>query len=186
MAERSTRSGGGSRGGDRGDRRPGAAPIRSMAELNQVSAQQTLVTPTAPVDLPEPQKDAQGRSYATGARKNAVARVWIKPGKGQFTVNGRDGNVYFARPVLRMLIRQPFLVANRTEQFDVFATVTGGGLSGQAGAVRHGISKALTFFEPALRPNLKKVGFLTRDSRVVERKKYGRAKARRSFQFSKR
>lgn len=185
MAERPTRSGGGSRGGDRGDRRPGAAPIRSMAELNQVSAQQTIAV-QAPVDLPEPQKDAQGRSYATGARKNAVARVWIKPGKGQFTVNGRDGNVYFARPVLRMLIRQPFLVANRAEQFDVFATVTGGGLSGQAGAVRHGISRALTFFEPALRPNLKKVGFLTRDSRVVERKKYGRAKARRSFQFSKR
>ena len=183
MAER-PRSGGGPRGGDR---RPGAAaPIRSMAELAQVSAQQTLATPTAPVDLPEPQKDAQGRSYATGARKNAVARVWIKPGKGKFEVNGRDGDTYFARPVLRMLIRQPFLVANRAEQFDVYATVTGGGLSGQAGAVRHGISKALTFFEPALRSMLKKVGFLTRDSRVVERKKYGRAKARRSFQFSKR
>jgi small subunit ribosomal protein S9 len=160
--------------------------MRSMAELAQVSAAQQLATPTAPVDLPEPQKDAQGRSYATGARKNAVARVWIKPGKGQFTVNGRPGDIYFARPVLRMLIRQPFLVANRAEQFDVFATVTGGGLSGQAGAVRHGISKALTFFEPALRSMLKKVGFLTRDSRVVERKKYGRAKARRSFQFSKR
>jgi small subunit ribosomal protein S9 len=156
-----------------------------MAELNQVAAAATVAAP-AVVDLPEPKKDAQGRSYATGARKNAVARVWIKPGKGKFTVNGRDGDVYFARPVLRMLIRQPFLVASRVEQFDVFATVTGGGLSGQAGAVRHGISKALTFFEPGLRSMLKKVGFLTRDSRVVERKKYGRAKARRSFQFSKR
>ena len=185
MPERPTRSGGGARGGDRSERRPAAAPMRSMAELNQVSAQQTIAA-QAPVDLPEPKKDAQGRAYATGARKNAVARVWLKLGKGKFTINGRDGNVYFARPVLRMLIRQPFLVANRSEQFDVFATVTGGGLSGQAGAVRHGISKALTFFEPALRPNLKKVGFLTRDSRVVERKKYGRAKARRSFQFSKR
>ena len=183
MAERPTRSGGPR--GDRGDRRPSAAPMRSMAELNQAAVAQTVAAP-AVVDLPAPQKDAQGRSYATGKRKNAVARVWIKPGKGQFTVNGRDGNTYFARPVLRMLIRQPFLVANRTEQFDVFATVTGGGLSGQAGAVRHGIPKALTFFEPALRSMLKKVGFLTRDSRVVERKKYGRAKARRSFQFSKR
>ena len=137
-------------------------------------------------ELPEPQRDAQGRSYATGKRKNAVARVWVKPGKGKITVNGRDQQVYFARPVLRMMIQQPFTVANRTGQFDVVCTVTGGGLSGQAGAVRHGISKALTLFEPELRPSLKGGGFLTRDSRVVERKKYGRAKARRSFQFSKR
>jgi small subunit ribosomal protein S9 len=134
----------------------------------------------------EPKIDAQGRSYATGKRKNAVARVWIKPGTGKLLVNGREGPVYFARPVLRMIISQPFLVANRMGQFDVVATVTGGGLSGQAGAVRHGISRALTFYEPALRPTLKAGGFLTRDSRVVERKKYGRAKARRSFQFSKR
>jgi small subunit ribosomal protein S9 len=134
----------------------------------------------------EPKIDAQGRSYATGKRKNAVARVWIKPGSGRLLVNGREGEVYFARPVLRMIISQPFLVANRLGQFDVVATVTGGGLSGQAGAVRHGISKALTFYEPGLRSTLKAGGFLTRDSRVVERKKYGRAKARRSFQFSKR
>jgi len=134
----------------------------------------------------EPKKDAQGRSYATGKRKNAVARVWIKPGNGKIIVNGRELQVYFARPVLRMLINQPFEVASRTDQFDVVATVAGGGLSGQAGAVRHGISKALTYFEPALRSPLKAGGFLTRDSRVVERKKYGKAKARRSFQFSKR
>jgi small subunit ribosomal protein S9 len=134
----------------------------------------------------EPKKDAQGRSYATGKRKNAVARVWIKPGNGKITVNGRELQIYFARPVLRMLINQPFEVASRVEQFDVVATVVGGGLSGQAGAVRHGISKALTYFEPGLRVPLKAGGFLTRDSRVVERKKYGKAKARRSFQFSKR
>ena len=134
----------------------------------------------------EPKKDAQGRSYATGKRKNAIARVWIKPGNGKIIVNGRELEVYFARPVLRMLINQPFEVASRIEQFDVVATVVGGGLSGQAGAVRHGISKALTYFEPALRTPLKAGGFLTRDSRVVERKKYGKAKARRSFQFSKR
>ena len=126
------------------------------------------------------------KQYGTGKRKNAVARVWIKPGTGKFQINGRDGQVYFARPVLRMIIRQPFSLANRADQFDVFCTVTGGGLSGQAGAVRHGISKALTYYEPGLRPVLKQGGFLTRDSRVVERKKYGRAKARRSFQFSKR
>jgi small subunit ribosomal protein S9 len=136
---------------------------------------------------PAPQKlDAQGRAYATGKRKNAVARVWLKPGTGKVTVNGRDNPVYFARPVLRMIIAQPFQVANRANQFDVVCTVDGGGLSGQAGAVRHGISKALTYYEPGLRPVLKSVGFLTRDSRVVERKKYGKAKARRSFQFSKR
>ena len=136
--------------------------------------------------LPEPKIDAQGRSYATGRRKNAIARVWIKPGSGKVTVNGREFEDYFARPVLRMVINQPFGVANRKDQFDVVCTVTGGGLSGQAGAVRHGISRALTLFEPALRPSLKAGGFLTSDSRAVERKKYGRAKARRSFQFSKR
>ena len=134
----------------------------------------------------EPKIDDLGRAYATGKRKNAVARVWIKPGSGKITVNGREEEVYFARPVLRMMIRQPLQVTDRETQFDVVATVVGGGLSGQAGAVRHGISKALTFYEPSLRKVLKPGGFLTRDSRVVERKKYGRAKARRSFQFSKR
>lgn len=130
--------------------------------------------------------DKQGRAYATGKRKNAVARVWIKPGSGKILVNDRAVEVYFARPVLRMLLNQPFLVTNRVNQYDVVCTVVGGGLSGQAGAVRHGISKALTGYEPALRPALKSGGFLTRDSRVVERKKFGRAKARRSYQFSKR
>ena len=130
--------------------------------------------------------DAQGRAYATGKRKNAIARVWIKPGKGKITVNGRDQEIYFARPVLRMMIAQPLEVADRLGQFDVDITVQGSGLSGQAGAVRHGLSKALTYYEPGLRAVLKPHGFLTRDSRVVERKKYGKAKARRSFQFSKR
>ncbi len=130
--------------------------------------------------------DAQGRAYATGKRKNAIARVWIKPGAGRVTVNGREVEIYFARPVLRMIINQPFEAAGRAQQYDVMCTVTGGGLSGQAGAVRHGISKALTHYEPDLRPVLKQGGFLTRDARVVERKKYGKAKARRSFQFSKR
>ena len=130
--------------------------------------------------------DAQGRAYATGKRKNAIARVWIKPGKGTITINGRDQEVYFARPVLRMMIAQPFQVTDREGQFDVVVTVEGSGLSGQAGAVRHGLSKALTYYEPGLRAVLKPHGFLTRDSRVVERKKYGKAKARRSFQFSKR
>ena len=134
----------------------------------------------------EPKIDAQGRAYATGKRKNAVARVWIKPGKGQITINGRDQEVYFARPVLRMMIAQPLEVTDRLGQFDVVCTVEGSGLSGQAGAVRHAISKALTYYEPGLRTLLKPHGFLTRDSRVVERKKYGKAKARRSFQFSKR
>jgi small subunit ribosomal protein S9 len=136
--------------------------------------------------LPEPKIDALGRAYATGKRKNAVARVWIKPGTGQIVVNGKDWKAYFARPVLRMLMNQPFEVANRNEQYDVVCTVNGGGLSGQAGAVRHGISKALTYFEPSLRAVLKKEGFLTRDARIVERKKYGLRKARRRFQFSKR
>ncbi len=130
--------------------------------------------------------DEHGRSYATGKRKNAVARVWIKPGAGRITVNGREGDSYFARPVLQMLLNQPFLVADRDNQYDVWCTVKGGGLSGQAGAVRHGISRALVHAEPALRPILKRGGFLTRDARVVERKKYGKRKARRSFQFSKR
>lgn len=133
-----------------------------------------------------PKIDAQGRSYATGKRKNAIARVWIKPGKGQIIVNDRGSSQYFARPVLQMLIAQPMEAANRLGQFDVWCTVSGGGLSGQAGAIRHGISKALTYFEPDLRPVLKHGGFLTRDSRVVERKKYGQRKARRRFQFSKR
>ncbi len=137
-------------------------------------------------EMPEPKRDEQGRSYATGKRKNAIARVWIKPGSGLITVNGRVQEIYFKRPVLRMVIGQPFQAADRDKQFDVVCTVTGGGLSGQAGAVRHGISKAMTLYEPELRPVLKKGGFLTRDSRVVERKKYGKAKARRSFQFSKR
>ena len=134
----------------------------------------------------EPKLDAQGRAYATGKRKNAVARVWIKPGSGRMTVNGKDGPVYFARPVLQMIIGQPMAAVDRSTQYDVWCTVSGGGLSGQAGAVRHGISKALTYFEPGLRPTLKQGGFLTRDSRAVERKKYGKRKARRSFQFSKR
>ncbi len=140
-----------------------------------------------PEAAPAVQKiDAQGRAYATGKRKNAIARVWIKPGKGSITINGRDQEVYFARPVLRMMIAQPFGVTGREGQFDVVVSVQGSGLSGQAGAVRHGISKALTYYEPGLRTALKPHGFLTRDSRVVERKKYGKAKARKSFQFSKR
>ncbi|MBH60901.1 MAG: 30S ribosomal protein S9 [Alphaproteobacteria bacterium] len=147
-------------------------------------------TPAAAVPedapLPEPKIDAQGRAYATGKRKDAVARVWIKPGKGNLTVNGREGERYFARPVLRMIINQPLVAAARLDQYDVWCTVKGGGLSGQAGAVRHGLSRALINFEPALRSVLKPGGFLTRDSRVVERKKYGKRKARRSFQFSKR
>jgi small subunit ribosomal protein S9 len=143
------------------------------------------VAATVPEDI-KPQIDEFGRAYATGKRKNAVARVWIRPGNGKVEVNGRDSPTYFARPVLRMLINQPLVAANRLSQFDVWCTVKGGGLSGQAGAVRHGISQALTRYEPGLRPLLKSQGFLTRDSRVVERKKYGKAKARRSFQFSKR
>jgi small subunit ribosomal protein S9 len=155
----------------------------ALAGAQQV--RQAPVAQAVPTDV-KPKRDAQGRSYATGKRKNAVARVWLKPGDGKITVNGRDSPVYFARPVLRMLLNQPFVVANRAGQFDVVCTVVGGGLSGQAGAVRHGISKALTYYEPELRPTLKSQGFLTRDPRVVERKKYGKAKARRSFQFSKR
>jgi len=134
----------------------------------------------------EPRRDQFGRAYATGKRKDAVARVWIKPGSGKVTVNGKELNVYFARPVLQMILRQPFQVAGVDGQFDVLATVKGGGLSGQAGAVKHGVSRALQFYDPSLRAALKAAGFLTRDSRVVERKKFGRRKARRSFQFSKR
>jgi small subunit ribosomal protein S9 len=156
-----------------------AEDFSALAELKQAVPPQAVV-------VHERKVDAQGRSYATGKRKNAVARVWVRPGSGRITVNGRTVEIYFARPVLRMLINQPFQAANRVGQFDVTATVTGGGLSGQAGAVRHGISRALTHYEPGLRSPLKAGGFLTRDSRVVERKKYGKAKARRSFQFSKR
>ena len=134
----------------------------------------------------EPQIDKLGRAYATGKRKNAIARVWIKPGSGKITINDRDQETYFARPVLRMMIAQPLVVTDRATQFDVIATVEGSGLSGQAGAIRHAIAKALTYYEPGLRPVLKPHGFLTRDPRIVERKKYGKAKARRSFQFSKR
>ena len=142
--------------------------------------------PSTPAILREQELDAQGRAYATGRRKDAVARVWLKPGTGKITVNGRDQTVYFARPTQRMMIQQPFDVSQRNGQFDVVATVSGGGLSGQAGAVRHGIAQALSKYEPGLRGAMKTNGFLTRDSRVVERKKYGRAGARRRFQFSKR
>ena len=161
------------------------ADTKTLEDLKDL-AQGGETAAAAEGTLPEPKIDAQGRSYATGRRKNAIARVWIKPGSGKVTVNGREFEDYFARPVLRMVINQPFGATDRKDQFDVVCTVTGGGLSGQAGAVRHGISRALTMFEPALRPSLKAGGFLTRDSRAVERKKYGRAKARRSFQFSKR
>jgi len=157
---------------------------RTLADLKDLAV--TSAAAIAETPKREPKRDALGRAYATGRRKNAVARVWLKPGKGDIQVNGKRVGVYFARPVLRMLLTQPFLISDRYNQFDVFCTVNGGGLSGQAGAVRHGISRALTHYEPELRGILKLAGFLTRDSRVVERKKYGRAKARRSFQFSKR
>ena len=155
----------------------------TMQSLDQLSALKP-VAPEAPKYVKK--VDKFGRAYATGKRKDAVARVWIKPGAGKVTVNTREVEVYFARPVLQMILQQPIVAVARKDQYDVVATVAGGGLSGQAGAVRHGISKALTYFEPDLRGVLKKGGFLTRDSRVVERKKYGRAKARKSFQFSKR
>ncbi len=168
-----------------------ADETQTLSDLSELGAATGAATGAvaeaqAQAEMPEPKRDEQGRSYATGKRKNAIARVWIKPGSGLITVNGRVQEIYFKRPVLRMLIGQPFQAADRDKQFDVWCTVTGGGLSGQAGAVRHGISKAMTLYEPELRPVLKKGGFLTRDSRVVERKKYGKAKARRSFQFSKR
>jgi small subunit ribosomal protein S9 len=156
----------------------------SMQSLDQLATLKPAVAPEAPKYIQK--LDKQGRAYATGKRKNAVARVWIKPGAGKIVVNTRPVEVFFARPVLRMLIQQPLVASNRNGQYDVICSVSGGGLSGQAGAVRHGISKALTYFEPELRAVLKRGGFLTRDPRVVERKKYGRAKARRSFQFSKR
>ncbi|MCH2549591.1 MAG: 30S ribosomal protein S9 [Alphaproteobacteria bacterium] len=156
--------------------------------MSDATLQDTIepVIQEAAANVGKPVIDEFGRTYATGKRKDAVARVWIKPGTGSFTINGRDGGVYFARPVLRMVLSQPFQITDRVGQYDINCTVSGGGLSGQAGAVRHGLSKALSLREPDLRAVLKKAGMLTRDSRVVERKKYGRAKARRSFQFSKR
>ncbi|MFQ5783882.1 MAG: 30S ribosomal protein S9 [Alphaproteobacteria bacterium] len=160
-----------------------AEETQTLSDLKDLAA---APEPPLEVEKLEPQIDEHGRSYATGKRKGAVARVWLKPGTGRITVNKRDVLTYFARPVLRMLIGQPFVATNRNDQFDVWCTVSGGGLSGQAGAVRHGISKALALYEPALRRTLRTGGFLTRDSRVVERKKYGKRKARRSFQFSKR
>ncbi|NIZ14601.1 30S ribosomal protein S9 [Phaeobacter sp. HF9A] len=160
-----------------------ADQITTLEELGAVAGVETAAEELAPR---EPVRDELGRSYATGKRKDAVARVWIKPGSGKVEVNGKEMKAYFARPVLQMILRQPFTVAGVEDQFDVYATVKGGGLSGQAGAVKHGISKALQLYDPSLRGALKAAGFLTRDSRVVERKKFGRRKARRSFQFSKR
>ena len=159
--------------------------LKELTEGTATTTEEAAVV-AAEIELPDPEIDEQGRAYATGKRKNAVARVWIKPGKGTVTVNRRDQETFFARPVLRMILNQPFAAVEREGQYDVWCTVSGGGLSGQAGAVRYGISRALAKFEPALRVALKKGGFLTRDSRVVERKKYGKPKARRSFQFSKR
>ena len=161
-----------------------AEDIKSLGDLETVASVDEASADTAVIR--EPKRDDFGRSYATGKRKDTIARVWIKPGSGKVMVNGKEMNSYFARPVLQMILRQPFQVAGVEDQFDVNATVKGGGLSGQAGAVKHGISKALQLYEPALRGALKSAGFLTRDSRVVERKKYGKRKARRSFQFSKR
>ena len=163
-----------------------AEQVNSLEELGQVAEGTAPAVETEELINRDPVRDELGRSYATGKRKDAVARVWIKPGSGKVTVNGKEINVYFARPVLQMILKQPFTVAGVEGQFDVQATAKGGGLSGQAGAVKHGISKALQLYDPSLRSALKAAGFLTRDSRVVERKKYGRAKARRSFQFSKR
>ena len=162
----------------------GASPAAAPAGDEAPAAPPVRTGPAAV--LREKEVDAQGRAYATGRRKDAVARVWLKPGTGKIVVNGRDQEVYFARPTLRLVINQPFGVAERDGQYDVIATVSGGGLSGQAGAVKHGIAQALTRYEPVLRAPVKAAGFLTRDSRAVERKKYGKAKARRSFQFSKR
>jgi small subunit ribosomal protein S9 len=160
--------------------------MASDTDTHGLEALQSIATPEPEAAPAEPKRDQFGRAYATGKRKNAIARVWIKPGKGTITINDRDQEIYFARPVLRMMIAQPLQIAGRLGEFDVTVTVVGSGLSGQAGAVRHGIAKALTYYEPGLRAVLKPHGFLTRDSRVVERKKYGKAKARRSFQFSKR
>ena len=161
-----------------------AEEIKSLEELETVAVSSEAIVDATIVR--EPKRDDFGRSYATGKRKDAIARVWIKPGSGKVVVNGKEMNAYFARPVLQMILRQPFQVAGVEDQFDVNATVKGGGLSGQAGAVKHGISKARQLYDPSLRGALKSAGFLTRDSRVVERKKYGKRKARRSFQFSKR
>jgi small subunit ribosomal protein S9 len=168
--------------------------VNDLADLGSIAGGASVAD--APVDAPvrtgpaaplrEQELDKQGRAYATGRRKDAVARVWLKPGTGKVTVNGRDQEVFFARPTLRLVINQPFAITDRVGQYDVVCTVAGGGLSGQAGAVKHGISQALSKYEPALRSTVKAAGFLTRDARVVERKKYGRAKARKSFQFSKR
>ena len=160
------------------------ADLTSLDQLKDSVVGIDSAAAAAPVR--EPKRDALGRSYATGKRKDAVARVWVKPGGGRITVNGKNYVEYFARPVLQMVLEQPLVAASRKGQYDIVCTVSGGGLSGQAGAVRHGVSKALTYYEPELRGVLKKGGFLTRDSRVVERKKYGKRKARRSFQFSKR
>ncbi len=167
---------------------PEPAAVTDLADLGALAGEAAPVAaaPSTPAVLREQELDAQGRAYATGRRKDAVARVWLKPGTGKVTVNGRDQEVFFARPTLRLIINQPFQITEREGQYDVVCTVAGGGLSGQAGAVKHGISQALSKYEPALRTTVKAAGFLTRDSRVVERKKYGRAKARRSFQFSKR
>jgi small subunit ribosomal protein S9 len=162
------------------------ADQKTLSSLSELKTATNAPAAVAAAPVYEQKLDAHGRAYATGRRKDAVARVWLKPGSGKITINGRSLEVYFARPVLRMIINQPFLVTNRNNQFDIMVTCDGGGLSGQAGAVRHGISQALTHYEPALRKILKGVGFLTRDSRAVERKKYGRHKARRSHQFSKR
>ena len=163
-------------------------PVDAPAPEAEAPAEEAAAAPPPPEPAPlrEQQLDKQGRAYATGRRKDAIARVWLKPGSGRILVNGREQEAYFARPTLRLVINQPFDIADRRGQYDVVATVKGGGLSGQAGAVKHGISQALTRFEPELRAVIKQAGFLTRDPRVVERKKYGRAKARRSFQFSKR
>lgn len=164
-----------------------ADQVNSLEELGQVAEGVDAPAAVEAASITrEPVRDELGRAYATGKRKDAIARVWIKPGSGKVTVNGKEMNTYFARPVLQMILAQPFAVAGVTDQFDVVATVKGGGLSGQAGAVKHGVSKALQLYDPSLRPALKAAGFLTRDSRVVERKKYGKAKARKSFQFSKR
>ena len=162
--------------------------VKTLEDLGELTGQGSSDDTPAPVEAPvyEQELDAHGRAYATGKRKDAVARVWIKPGAGRIEINGKEHAEYFARPVLQMILKQPIAAADRVDQYDITATVRGGGLSGQAGAVRHGISKALTHYEPELRGVLKKGGFLTRDARVVERKKYGKAKARRSFQFSKR
>ena len=164
------------------------APDAPAPEAEAPAAEAAEAAPPAQEAAPlrEQQLDKHGRAYATGRRKDAIARVWLKPGSGKIVINGREQEVYFARPTLRLVINQPFGVAGREGQYDVVATVVGGGLSGQAGAVKHGIAQALTRYEPALRTTVKQAGFLTRDPRVVERKKYGRAKARRSFQFSKR